>query len=156
MAYHSLQRKLRLWLCQGVSPRRLALTLALGCVIGCLPIVGLTTVLCATLALVLRLNLPVIQAANYAVMPAQLLLIFPFIRLGGWLLSSTPQKAASAVSLLHSTPLQFFTRMGALAGQALLAWFVVAIPVAALITFALTPMLRRIPAIRDSQSIAAD
>lgn len=152
--FPSLERKIRLWLCQGVSPRRLALTLALGCAIGCLPVFGVTTVLCGILALALGLNQPAIQAANYAVMPAQILLIFPFVRLGGWILSSAPQKTASAAALLHTSPLEFFTRMGTLAEQALLAWFVVAIPVVALITLTLTPMLRRIPALSRTQSAA--
>lgn len=148
------ERKLRLWLCQGVTPRRLAVTLALGCVIGCLPIVGITTVLCAALALALGLNQPAIQAANYIMMPAQILLIVPFVRLGGWILSAAPPRTASVTALLHVSPLEFFTRMGTLAEQALLAWLVVAIPVAALMTLALTPMLRRIPAINPTQSAA--
>lgn len=148
------ERKLRLWLRQGVTPRRLAVTLALGCVIGCLPIVGITTVLCAALALALGLNQPAIQAANYAMMPAQILLIVPFVRLGGWLLSASPAKTASASALLHSSPLEILTRMGSLAEQALLAWIVVAIPVATLMTLALTAILRRIPAINATQSAA--
>src|SRR5580698_2056041 len=75
-------------LSQGISPRRLALTLALGCAIGCIPVFGVPTLVCVALALVLRLNLPAIQAANYAVMPLQILLIAPFVRLGGWLTAS--------------------------------------------------------------------
>ena len=84
----------RLWLRQGISPRRLALTLALGFAIGCIPVVGIPTLVCAALALALRLNLPAIQAANYAVMPLQLVLIVPFVRLGGWL--SLPGRFALA------------------------------------------------------------
>ena len=67
---------------QGISPRRLALTLALGFTIGCVPVVGIPTLLCAALALALGLNLPAIQVANYAAMPFQLALIAPFLRLG--------------------------------------------------------------------------
>ena len=68
------------WLRQGTSPRRLALTLALGFAIGCIPVVGIPTVLCAALAQAMRLNQPAIQAANYAAMPLQLFLIVPFVR----------------------------------------------------------------------------
>ncbi len=75
------KRNVKLWLSQGISPQRLALTLALGFAVGCIPVVGVPTVLCATLALALRLNLPAIQAANYAAMPLQLVLIVPF---AGW------------------------------------------------------------------------
>ena len=80
-----------LWLSQGISPGRLALTLALGFAIGCIPVVGVPTILCATLALALRLNLPAIQAANYAAMPFQLALIVPFVRMGRWLVSADPR-----------------------------------------------------------------
>src|SRR5208282_6377489 len=80
------------WLRQGISPRRLALTLALGFAIGCIPVVGIPTVLCSALALALRLNLPAIQAANYVAMPLQLALIVPFVRLGGWLVSADPAR----------------------------------------------------------------
>ena len=82
------KRNASLWLSQGISPRRLALTLALGFAVGCIPVVGIPTVLCAGLALVLRLNLPAIQMANYAAMPLQLILIVPFVRLGAWLVSA--------------------------------------------------------------------
>ena len=60
----SAKRNAIFWLNQGVSPRRLALTLALGFAIGCIPLVGLPTLLCITLALSLRLNFPAIQTAN--------------------------------------------------------------------------------------------
>jgi uncharacterized protein (DUF2062 family) len=142
---NSIKRNAALWLRQGISPRRLALTLALGFAIGCIPVVGVPTVLCAALALLLRLNLPAIQAANYAVMPLQLVLIVPFIRFGGWIVSSGPSQAAKAGALLHAAPLKLLTQLGALAGQAMLAWLLIAVPAVLLLTFSLTPLLRRIP-----------
>jgi len=135
------------WLSQGISPRRLALTLALGFAIGCIPVVGMPTLLCAALALSLRLNLPVIQAANYAAMPFQLALIVPFVRLGGWLLSAPPARDAALLHLLHMPALHLAASISGLAGQALLAWLLVAVPAVALMTVALTRMLRRLPVI---------
>src|SRR5271169_2441589 len=88
------KRNAVIWLRQGISPRRLALTLALGFAVGCIPVLGIPTVICAALALALRLNLPAIQAANYLVMPLQLALIVPFVRLGGRLMSSGSNHAA--------------------------------------------------------------
>jgi uncharacterized protein (DUF2062 family) len=135
------------WLRQGVSPRRLALTLALGFAIGCIPVVGLPTALCAALAVVLRLNLPAIQAANYAVMPLQLALIAPFVRLGGWLLQWRSGQGAGMRALLHVSPMNLVSQLTGFAGQALLAWLVIAIPSVALLTAALTLLLRRVPAL---------
>lgn len=141
----ALRNQLGIWLRQGVSPRRLALTLALGCAIGCIPVVGIPTLLCAGLALALRLNLPAIQAANYAVMPAQILLIVPFVRFGGWLLSTSARQPIQPQALLHASPLALAGDVGILAAQALVAWLVIAIPAILLMTLALTVLLRRIP-----------
>ena len=131
---------------QGISPRRLALTLALGFAIGCIPVVGIPTLVCAGLALALRLNLPAIQAANYIVMPLQLVLIVPFMRLGGWLIPSGAHQPIAPASLLHASPIALATQFGSLAGQALLAWVLIAAPAVLLLTFTLTGVLRRIPA----------
>ncbi|MGV7224925.1 MAG: DUF2062 domain-containing protein [Nitrospinales bacterium] len=67
---------------QGLSPTKLALVIALGMVISVFPIVGTTTLLCTVVALVFRLNLPAIQVANYIAFPLQIILFFPFLRIG--------------------------------------------------------------------------
>ncbi len=67
---------------QGLSPQKLALSLALGFVIGHFPVYGTTTALCALVALAFRLNLPAIQLANYMALPTQIVLMIPFIDLG--------------------------------------------------------------------------
>ncbi len=146
------KRNAILWLSQGISPGRLALTLALGFAIGCIPVVGIPTILCATLAVALRLNLPAIQAANYAAMPFQLALIVPFVRMGRRLVSADPSRALEPGALLHLPTPHIAVSMGIMAGQALLAWLLVAAPVVLVLTAALTCMLRRIPAISDAEA----
>jgi uncharacterized protein (DUF2062 family) len=148
----SFKQKASQWLRQGISPRRLALTLALGFSIGCIPVVGIPTLLCAGLALALRLNLPAIQAANYIAMPFQLALIVPFVRLGGWLVSSGTRQPVSASALLHSSPMVLMTQMSGLAGQALAAWLLIAIPAVALMTATFTVLLRRVPVVAAAES----
>ncbi len=147
-----MKQKTAAWLCQGISPRRLALTLALGFAIGCFPLIGIPTVACAALAFALRLNLPAIQAANYVVMPLQVILIVPFVRLGGWLISSGPRPGLAAGSLLHASPLALVSQLGGMAGEALLAWLVIAIPAVALMTLTLTVLLKRVPALAEAES----
>ncbi len=134
----------------GMSPRRLALTLALGFVLGCLPMVGLPTALCALLAVALRLNLPAIQAANYAAMPLQLTLILPFVRMGRWMFA-TGQSQAMGKTLLHGFSLATLRTSGSIAGQALGAWLVLAVPAVLLMTFGLTMVLQRIPAMAEAR-----
>jgi uncharacterized protein (DUF2062 family) len=146
----TIRAKSAMWLRQGISPPRLALTLALGFAIGCIPVVGIPTVLCAGLALTLRLNLPAIQAANYVVMPLQLLLIVPFVRLGGWLIPSGSNQVATARALLHASPWILISQLGGIAGHAMLGWLVIAVPAVALMTATLTPLLRRVPALGEA------
>src|SRR5499433_449831 len=67
---------------QGVTPEKLALSIALGLALGVFPVLGATTALCALAALILRLNLPAIQIVNYFVYPLQIALLLPFFRLG--------------------------------------------------------------------------
>jgi uncharacterized protein (DUF2062 family) len=148
----SVKQSVADWLRQGISPRRLALTLALGFAIGCFPVVGIPTALCALLALALRLNLPAIQAANYLVMPLQLVLIVPFVRLGGWLLASGPNQVTKAGGLLHASPMNLLLGFGGLAGHAMLAWLVLAVPAVVLMTLTLTMLLQRVPALATADS----
>jgi hypothetical protein len=151
-SFEELKQKASAWLLLGISPQRLALTLALGFVVGCVPLFGFTTGICALVALAFRLNLPAIQAANYAAMPFQLALMVPFMKLGGKLAPSR-YPALDLSALMHS-PMRLMhpsdpvaAQLGAMAGQALLGWLLLALPVLALLTFMLTSVLRRVPAI---------
>jgi len=150
-ALATMKRNAAVWLRQGISPQRLALTLALGFAIGCIPVVGIPTVLCAGLALLLKLNLPAIQAANYVVMPLQIALIVPFVRLGRWLFTFGPSRTVPSGSLLHTPLLDLLLRLGGLAGQAMLGWLVIALPAIALMTVTLTVVLRRVPALASAK-----
>ncbi|HEY2860661.1 MAG TPA: DUF2062 domain-containing protein [Terracidiphilus sp.] len=151
-SFEELKQKAGAWLLLGISPQRLALTLALGFVVGCIPLVGVTTGLCALMAVAFRLNPAAIQAANYIAMPFQLALIMPLVRLGGKLAPAS--HAALDISALMHSPLRLMhssdpmvTQLGVMAGQALLGWLLLAIPVLLLLTMALTGVLRRVPAI---------
>lgn len=152
ISLESLRQNAALWLRQGVSPRRLALSLALGCAVGCIPVVGIPTLLCAALALGLGLNLPAIQAANYLVMPLQLLLIVPFVRLGAWLFPIGHDAGQPASALLRAGAPHLIAQLGWLAVQAMFAWLLIAGPAVVLITFTLTPLLRRIPALSQAEA----
>ncbi len=74
----------------GVTPEKIAWSIALGTVIGIFPLLGTTTLLCVGAAIVLRLNMIAIQLFNWFVYPVQLLLILPFIRAGEWIYRAPP------------------------------------------------------------------
>ena len=78
---HVLKPLLRL-LRGGVTPRRLAWSLALGIVIGINPSVGITTILVVLLAWVFGLSQVASQIGTHVVAPLHLLLFIPFMQLG--------------------------------------------------------------------------
>lgn len=75
---------------QGMSPKKLALTVAIGALLGIFPVIGTTTILCTIVALVFRLNMAVIQLVNYVVYPLQLILFLPLIRIGVYVFDANP------------------------------------------------------------------
>src|SRR3984885_10790660 len=89
--YRRILEPLLALLRQGISPDRLALCVAIGVVVGNIPILGVSTILCVGIALAFRLNLAAIQIVQAAMAPTQLLLIIPFVRLGEWILRVPPE-----------------------------------------------------------------
>jgi uncharacterized protein (DUF2062 family) len=81
----ALSSRFKSW-CSGLTPEKVALLIAVGFVFGTFPVLGLGGVLCALAALVLRLNLPALQAVGQLVTPAQYALLWPLARLGGHML----------------------------------------------------------------------
>jgi uncharacterized protein (DUF2062 family) len=102
----------RLWapllslLRQGVSPGRLALCVAIGIVVGNIPLLGTSTIICAVIALLFRLNLPAMQLVQAAMAPIQVLLIIPHVRLGEWLLRAPhqPLSITAVLALMKQGP----------------------------------------------------
>jgi uncharacterized protein (DUF2062 family) len=90
---------------QGVTPEKMALSLALGVALGVFPVLGTTTALCALVAFVWRLNLPAIQIVNYFVYPLQIALILPFFRAGEKLFGAPhlPLSASQIVAAVHAS-----------------------------------------------------
>jgi uncharacterized protein (DUF2062 family) len=78
------------FLSQGVSPEKLALTIALGAVLGYFPVLGVTTFACVVISLSFRLNLPAMLLANYSMYPVQFLLLIPLLRLGEFIFQVEP------------------------------------------------------------------
>ncbi len=144
-----LRRKLRdplaRQLTQGVSPERLALALALGLVLGTVPVLGVTTLLCAIVGMALRLNQPALQVANYAAYPLQLLLFVPLFRAGAWLFGTTPLAftVADARAALARNVLGTVATYAGANLRAVVAWAIVAPAATVALRYALRPLLAR-------------
>lgn len=132
---------------QGITPEKIALTLALGFVLAVFPILGSTTILCALAALLLRLNQPIIQLVNYLAYPLQFLLLIPFYRGGEWF--GAPHLDLSIPEMIErfrAGPGQFMLDFGIIALGGIAAWCVVAPPVALALYYLLRPLLRTLAA----------
>lgn len=138
---------------QGISPEKISLSIAWGVAIGIFPVVGTTTLLCMAAALILRLNLPIIQIANWLVYPLQLVLILPFFFAGAYVFGSDPsftQNAQEIILLFQSDLIGAIILMKGVILNAILVWFCTA-PVVIIVLYRfLTPMLRSIQVHRCS------
>ena len=75
---------------RGITPEKIALTLAVGAAIALFPVVGLTTGLCIAAGVLLELNHPILQLVNHLLFPVQIALMIPFFRLGEKLFGVPP------------------------------------------------------------------
>jgi uncharacterized protein (DUF2062 family) len=112
----------------GVTPRRLAWSLALGIVVGVNPSVGLTTLLVILLAWTFGLSQVASQIGAHAVTPFHLLLFIPFIELGVHLFH-TRQLPMSRRQLEHLShhPLRMIREIWQWEWHALVVWCLVAV-----------------------------
>ena len=133
-------------LTQGVTPQRIALTIALGLMLGVFPILGSTTVLCGLAAVFLRLNQPIIQLVNYLGYPLQVALLIPFYRAGEHLLGRAPIPLSVPLLFQRFSAdfWQFLRDFGMIAVGGILVWLILAPPISALVYFSVLPALRRL------------
>lgn len=111
----------------GVTPRRLAWSLALGMAIGINPSVGLTTVAVIVLAWVFGLNQVASQVGTHLVAPLHILLLVPFIQAGVYLFHTRrlPMTRRQLEHLSHH-PFRLFHAIWQWEWHALIVWAVVA------------------------------
>jgi len=131
----------------GVTPEKIALSIALGLVLGVFPVFGITTLLCLVAAFGLRLNVVVMELFNYLAYPLHIALLVPFLRLGERILRLDPipiHLAAVKHQLATDTwgAILVFARAEV---RAIVGWLPVAPLAIAALYFALAPLLRRIP-----------
>lgn len=90
---------------QGLAPGQLAFTVALGVVLGIVPLFGATTVLAALVAWRLRLNIAALQLVTHLLTPVQLLLLPLLLRQGARVVggASAPDLSVSSVRHLLAT-----------------------------------------------------
>jgi uncharacterized protein (DUF2062 family) len=130
---------------QGLTPEKLALTVALGVVLGVTPVIGSTTVLCTLAAILLQLNLPAIQLVNGLVYPFQFVLLIPFYRAGAWLFrADAPSISLGGIMELAKGGLWTTVQgLRVLTMHALVVWLIAGTLVASLLYRVMVPLMNR-------------
>ena len=130
---------------QGITPQKIALTIALGFILGLFPILGTTTALCLAFGLFLKLNQPIIQLVNWVAAPLQIPGIYCFVRVGEWLTHTAPISFSITALMLafKASPIEFLKQYGTTGLRGVLAWLLIAPAIAALLYAASLPILQR-------------
>ena len=131
---------------QGVTPEKIALSVALGVMLGVFPVLGSTTALCALAAFAWQLNLPAIQIVNYFVYPLQLVLLIPFFRLGETLFRAPhlPLSVPQIYAMIQANMGNAIRLLWTTTWHAIVVWCLFA-PVAGIVLYLLLiPVLRHL------------
>ncbi|QOY88897.1 DUF2062 domain-containing protein [Paludibaculum fermentans] len=131
---------------QGLSPEKLALTIALGITLGVTPVLGSTGLLCTLAALAFRLNLPAIQLVNWLVYPLQLALLVPLLQAGARLFGKESAGFSLSVilQLIRTDALRAIGLLWTATLHALLVWLAAGLVATGLLYLALVPILKRV------------
>lgn len=144
------QRRVRdpivLQLTQGITPEKIALTVAVGSALALFPILGTTTLLCFLVALALRLNQPIIQLINQALWPVHVPAIFLCVHVGERIFGVRHAHFSirEMNHLLWNEPARFFHDFGAIGLHASVAWALIAPFYIAAVYYLSLPIMRGI------------
>lgn len=145
-------------LVEGVTPEKLALSLALSAALAVIPAFGWSVWLCGLAGLALGLNLPAMQAVNYFLYPAQVALLLPFFRLGEKLFRAPhlPLSVSQIISMAHSNFWSAIKLLWNTTWHAVVVWALVAPFAVGLIYVGLLPIFRRVAKRRPAAPRAAE
>mmetsp|Transcript_29916 Transcript_29916/g.41350 ORF Transcript_29916/g.41350 Transcript_29916/m.41350 type:complete len:171 (+) Transcript_29916:1-513(+) len=109
---------------QGLSSHAIALSFAVGMVVGIFPIPLTTMFICFGFIYVLELNVAICQVVNLLVTPVQLMMIVPFLRFGEMVLrlDPLPLTGEELSAQLEKSVLGAFSKFGFALGVASFGW----------------------------------
>lgn len=144
-------------LTQGITPEKIALTLAVGSALALFPILGSTTLLCLLVGIMLRLNQPMIQMVNFLCTAIHFPLIFACVHAGQWLFNvpRAPFNIRYFAMLLWQDPMRFLHRFGATAFHAIVVWAIAAPFWIAIVYYSIRPVLREIARLKAESAAKA-
>jgi uncharacterized protein (DUF2062 family) len=131
-------------LVSGNTPHQLSLAITLGIIFGVFPFLGVTTILLTVIALVLRLNMIVIQLTNYLVYPLQLMFYIPLIRFGIFLGKLKSVTASQVFDIMKENWIEGIEKLWIIHAWAILAWVIISIPVSYIVYNILKILINRL------------
>jgi uncharacterized protein (DUF2062 family) len=142
----------------GVTPDKVAATLAVGTGCSLFPFLGTTSVLNLSVGLALRMNQPILQTLNQLLGPIQLVMILVYVRLGEliWGGAGVPFSVMEMVTSFRDLPLgAFLQRFGWAGVHAFTAWALTLPLLVGALYFGLRPVIRGVAA-RRRQALRAE
>ena len=133
-------------LSQGVTPEKLALSLALSAALAVIPAFGWSVWLCGIAGLAFGLNLPAMQVVNYFLYPAQVALLLPFFRMGEKLfrVPHLPLSISQIVSMAQANLWGAIKLLWNTTWHAVVVWALLAPFAIGFIYLVLLPIFRRV------------
>ncbi|GEO03161.1 hypothetical protein AAE02nite_08250 [Adhaeribacter aerolatus] len=132
-------------LTMGITPQKLAITVALGLVVGIMPLFGLATLLCTLLGLWLRLNIPALLLICYLAAPLHLLLYLPFIRAGIFIFGADEFRMTveELLTAFQEDWLRALKKVWLANLLGVAAWLIMSIPITGLVYVSMLPVFRK-------------
>lgn len=138
-------------LTQGVTPDKIAATLAVGTACSMFPFLGFTSLLNLAVGIRLRMNQPILQTLNQLLGPVHLVMIVLYVRCGEWIWRADDEKFSlrELLQTLHDASVRDFVhRFGWASIHAFTAWAISVPLIIAGLYYGLRPALRRAAALR--------
>ena len=138
-------------LTQGVTPDRLAATLAVGTACSLFPFLGFTSLLNLAVGIRLRMNQPIMQTLNQLLGPIHLVMIVVYVRIGEtlWRAGDDRFSVIEMLRFFRDASLGEFLRHFGWAGvHAFTTWALTAPLLIAALYFILRPLMRRLAQLR--------
>jgi uncharacterized protein (DUF2062 family) len=144
-------------LTQGITPEKIALTVAVGSAVALFPILGTTTLLCFLVAWVLKLNQPITQLINQALWPVHVPAIFLCVKFGERVFQVHHTRFSIRLmnELLWNNPKQFLHTFGSTALYALVGWLILAPFYTAAVYYIALPIMRGVTQIKAQAAAKA-
>ena len=146
---------------QGITPEKMALTVAVGSALGLFPIIGTTCALCLIFGVMLRLNQPAIQIVNGICWPVHIPVILGLFHLSNWMFHVEPTRKSQHMFTdmfwsLWDHPRMFLEHFGTMLWHLVVAWALVAPIWVGLVYSIALPVLREIVLLRQRECLSRE